>query len=147
MEMSRCTETYPQTASRLCCRQWHSNTIQPRVKEDPAVDANALWKISVDAVGVSTLLSMGNFFVEVKKPTEGLYQTLSLSAKAIENSAKGDTLWPDGEVKLLSDQVLGSVDVAEACGGHVNPEPRFTDAPWEMALSPKRSLRLLSRNT
>ena len=88
MEVSRGTETYPQTGSRLCCRQWHSNTTQPRVKEDPAVDANALWKISVDAVGVSTLLSMGNFFVEVKKPTEGLYQTLSLSAKVIENSAK-----------------------------------------------------------
>ena len=72
---------------------------------------------------------MGDFFVEVKKPsekaTEGLYQTLSLSAKAIENSAKRDTLWPDGEVKLLSDQVLGSVDVAEACGGHVNLEPRL----------------------
>ena len=43
-------------------------------------------------------------------------------------------LWPDGEVKLLSDQVLGSVDVAEACGGHANLEPRFTDAPWKMAL-------------
>ena len=29
------------------------------------------------------------------------------------------------EVKLLSDQVLDSVDVVEACGGHVNLEPRF----------------------
>ena len=43
-------------------------------------------------------------------------------------------MWPDGEVKLLSDQVLDSVDVAEACGGHANLEPRFTDAPWKMAL-------------
>ena len=88
--------------------------------------------------GALALLSMGDFFVEVKKPsekaTEGLYQTLSLSAKAIENSAKRDTLWPDGEVKLLSDQVLGSVGVAEACGGHVNLEPHFTDAPWKMTL-------------
>ena len=36
-----------------------------------------------------TLLSIGDFFVEVKKlsekATETLYQTLSLSAKAIEN--------------------------------------------------------------
>ena len=36
-------------------------------------------------------------------------------------------MWPDGEVKLLSDQVLDSADVAEACGGHVNLEPRFTE--------------------
>ena len=43
-------------------------------------------------------------------------------------------MWPDGEVKLWSDQVLDSVDVAGACGGHVNLEPRFTDAPWKMAL-------------
>ena len=60
---------------------------------------------------------MGDFFVEVKKPsekaTEGLYQTLSLS-KTVENLAKGDMMWPDGKVKLLSDQVLDSVDVAEA---------------------------------
>ena len=107
-------------------------------KEDPAVDVNALWKISVDTIGALTLLSMGDFFVEVKKPsenaTEGLYQTLSLSAKAIENLTKGDMMWPDGEMKLLSDQVLDSVDVAEACGGHGNLEPRFTDAPWKMAL-------------
>ena len=38
---------------------------------------------------VLTLLSMGDFFVEVKKSsekaaTEGLYQTLSLTGKAIE---------------------------------------------------------------
>ena len=25
-------------------------------------------------------------------------------------------------------------DVAEACGGHANLEPHFTDAPWKMAL-------------
>ena len=43
-------------------------------------------------------------------------------------------MWSDGEVKLLSDQVLDSVDVDEACGGHVNLELRFTDAPWKMAL-------------
>ena len=43
-------------------------------------------------------------------------------------------MWPDGEVKLLIDQVLDSVDVAETCGGHVNLEPRFTDTPWKMAL-------------
>lgn len=107
-------------------------------KEDPAVDANALWKISVDTIGALALLSIGDFFVEVKKPsekaTEALYQTLSLSAKAIENLAKGDMMWPKEEVKLLSDQVLDSVDVAEACGGHANLEPRFTDAPWKMAL-------------
>ena len=81
---------------------------------------------------------MGDFFVEVKKPsekaTEGLYQTLSLSSKAIEILAKVNMMSPDGKVKLLSDRVLDSVDVAEACGGHVNLEPRFTDAPWKMAL-------------
>ena len=33
-------------------------------------------------------------------------------------------MWPNGEVKLLSDQVLGSVDVAESCGRHTNFEPR-----------------------
>ena len=53
----------------------------------------------MDTIGALTLLSMGDFFVEVKKiskkATEALYQTLSLSAKAIENSAKGDTLWPE----------------------------------------------------
>ena len=43
-------------------------------------------------------------------------------------------MWPDGKVKLLSDQVLDSVDVAEACGGHANLELRFTDAPWKKAL-------------
>ena len=43
-------------------------------------------------------------------------------------------MWPEGEVMLLSDQVLDSVDVAEACGGHANLEPRFTDAPCKMAL-------------
>ena len=43
-------------------------------------------------------------------------------------------MWPDGEVKLLSDPVLDSVDVAEACGGYANLEPRFTDAPWKVAL-------------
>ena len=52
-------------------------------KEDPTVDA----KISVDTIGALTL-SIGDFFVEVKKPsekaTEALYQTLSLSAKAIK---------------------------------------------------------------
>ena len=34
-------------------------------------------------------------------------------------------MWLGREVKLLSDQVLDSVDVVEACGGHVNLEPRF----------------------
>ena len=34
-------------------------------------------------------------------------------------------MWPDREVKLLSDQVLDSVDVVEACGGHVNLETTF----------------------
>ena len=57
-------------------------------KEDPDVDVSDLWKISVDTIGVLTLLSIGDFFVEVKKPsekaTEASYQTLSLSAKAIE---------------------------------------------------------------
>ena len=52
-------------------------------KEDPYVDVSALWKISVDIIGALTLLSIGDFFVEVKKPsekaTEALYQTLSLS--------------------------------------------------------------------
>ena len=43
-------------------------------------------------------------------------------------------MWPDGEVKLLSDQALDSVHVAEACEGHANLKPRFTDAPWKMAL-------------
>ena len=91
----------------------------------------------MDNIGALTLLSIGDFFVDVKKSsekaTETLYQTLSLSAKAIENLVKGDMMWPDGEVKWLSDQVLDSIDVAEACGGHVNLEPRFTDAPWKMA--------------
>ena len=67
---------------------------------------------SIDAL---TFLSSGDFFVGVKKSsekaTETLYQTLSLSVKAIENLVKGDMMWPDGEVKLLSDQVLGSVDM------------------------------------
>ena len=36
-------------------------------------------------------------------------------------------MWPDGEVKLLFDQVLSRVDVAEACGGHANLEQRFTE--------------------
>ena len=35
---------------------------------------------------------------------------------------------------LLSDQVLDSVDMAEACGGHAKLEQHFTDAPWKMAL-------------
>ena len=43
-------------------------------------------------------------------------------------------MWHVGEVKSLSDQVLDSVDLAGACGGHANLEPRFTDAPWNMAL-------------
>ena len=55
-------------------------------KEDPAVDA--LWKTSVDTIGVLTLLSMGDFFVEVKNPSE----TLSLFGKAIENLTKGDMM-------------------------------------------------------
>ena len=92
----------------------------------------------MDTIGVLTLLSMGDFFVKVKKlsvkATEGLYQTLSLSGKAIEKLTKGDMMWPGGEVKLSSDQALDSVDVAEACGGHANLKPRFTDAPWKMAL-------------
>ena len=83
---------------------------------------------SIDAL---TFLSSGDFFVGVKKSsekaTETLYQTLSLSVKAIENLVKGDMMWPDGEVKLLSDQVLGSVDMAEACEGHTNFEPHFTE--------------------
>ena len=33
-----------------------------------------------------------------------------------------------------ADQALDSVDVAEACGRHANLKPRFTDAPWKMAL-------------
>ena len=37
-------------------------------------------------------------------------------------------------MKLSSDQALDSVDVAEACGEHANLKPRFTDAPWKMAL-------------
>eukprot|EP00450_Noctiluca_scintillans_P034625 CAMPEP_0194549538 /NCGR_PEP_ID=MMETSP0253-20130528/95257_1 /TAXON_ID=2966 /ORGANISM="Noctiluca scintillans" /LENGTH=910 /DNA_ID=CAMNT_0039396967 /DNA_START=65 /DNA_END=2797 /DNA_ORIENTATION=- len=106
--------------------------------EVPVDDAKALWKISVDTIGALALLTIGDFFVEVKKPsekaTDALYQTLSLSAKAVENLAYGDKMWPDGEAKLLSDQVLGSVDVAEACGGHANLEPRFTQAPWKMPL-------------
>ena len=81
---------------------------------------------------------MGDFFVEVKKlsvkATEGLYQTLSLSAKAIEISAKGDVMWPGGEAKLSYDQALENVDVAEACGEHDNLKPRFMDPPWKMAL-------------
>ena len=40
-------------------------------------------------------------------------------------------MWPGGEVMLSSDQALDSVDVAE---GHANLKPRFTDAPWKMAL-------------
>ena len=92
----------------------------------------------MDTIGVLTLLSMGDFFVEVKKPsvkaTEGLYQTLSLFGKAIENLTKGDMMWPGGKVKLSSNQVLDRVDVAEACGGHANLEQHFTDAPWKMAL-------------
>ena len=43
-------------------------------------------------------------------------------------------MWPNGEMKLLSDQVLDRVDAAEACGGHANLEQHFTDAPWKMAL-------------
>ena len=42
--------------------------------------------------GALALLSMGDFFVEVKKPSEKANQTLSLSAKAIENLVKGDTV-------------------------------------------------------
>ena len=121
--------------TRVACARYVSGCSE---KEDPAVDVSAMWKRSVDTIGALALLSIGDFFVEVKKPskkaTEALYQTLSLSAKAIENLVKGDMMWLDGEVKLLSDQVLDSVDVAEACGGHVNLEPRFTDAPWKMAL-------------
>ena len=107
----------------------------------------------MDTIGALTLLSMGDFFVEMKKTSEkatkGLYRTLSLSGKAIENLTKGDMMWPGGEVKLSSDQALDNVDVAEACGGHANLKPRFTDAPWKMAwrFSPKRSLRLLLQNT
>ena len=92
----------------------------------------------MDTIGALTLLSMGDFFVEMKKTSEkatkGLYRTLSLSGKAIENLTKGDMMWPGGEVKLSSDQALDSVDVAEACGRHANLKPRFTDAPWKMAL-------------
>ena len=65
--------------------------------------------MSVDTIDVLTLLSMGEFFVEVKKPsknaTEALHQTLFMSAKAIENLAKGNMMWPVGEVKLSSNQV------------------------------------------
>ena len=65
----------------------------------------------MDTIGALTLPSIGS-----KKATDALYQTLSSSAKAIENLTKGDMMWPHGEVKLSSDQVLDSVDVAEACG-------------------------------
>ena len=120
MEVSRGTEAYPQTASRLRCRQWHSNTTQPR-----------------------------DFFVEVKKPSEkatkGLYQTLSLFAKAIENSTKGDVMWPGGETKLSSDQALENVHVAEACGEHADLKPRFMDPPWKMALLTQVNTRSFSR--
>ena len=95
-----------------------------------------MWKISAETIGALTLLSIGDFFVEVKKlskkATEALYQTLSLSAKAIENLAKGNMMWPDGEVKLLSDQVLDSVVV----GGH----SRFN------VLAGQQVTKLLSRN-
>ena len=64
--------------------------------------------------------------------TEALYQTLSLSAKAIENLAKGNMMWPDGEAKLLSNQVLDSVVV----GGH----SRFN------VLAGQKVTKLLSRN-
>ena len=37
-------------------------------------------------------------------------------------------------MNLSSDRALDSVDVAEACGGHANLKPRFTDPPWKMAL-------------
>ena len=114
--------------TRVACARYVSGCSE---KEDPDVDVSAWWKISVDTIGALTLLSTGDFFVEVKKhsekATEALYQTLSLSAKAIENLVKEDMMWPDGEVKLSSNQVLGSVDVAEGCGGHANLEQRFTE--------------------
>ena len=37
-------------------------------------------------------------------------------------------------MKLSSDRAFDSVDVAEACGGHANLKPYFTDAPWKMTL-------------
>ena len=43
-------------------------------------------------------------------------------------------MWPGGETKLSSDQALENVHVAEACERHANLKPRFTDAPWKMAL-------------
>ena len=49
-----------------------------------------------------------------EKATKGLCQTLSLFAKAIENSTKGDVMWPGGETKLSSDQALENAHVAEA---------------------------------
>ena len=80
--------------TRVACARYVSGCSE---KKDPAVDASALWKISVDTIGALTLLSIGDFFVEVEKPsekaTETLYQTLSLSAKAIENLVKGDMMW------------------------------------------------------
>ena len=83
----------------------------------------------MDTIGALTLLSMGDFFVEMKKTSEkatkGLYRTLSLSGKAIENLTKGDMMWPGGEVKLSSDQALDSVDVAEACGGRAVQDGTF----------------------
>ena len=65
---------------------------------------------------------------------EGLTTDIADLMPTCTPSAKGDMMWPDGQMKLLSDQVLDSVDVAEACGGHANLEPCFTDAPWKMAL-------------
>ena len=96
--------------TRVGCARYVSGCSE---KEDPVVDASALWKLSVYSIDALTFLSIGDFFVGVKKSsekaTETLYQTLSLSAKAIENLVKGDMLWPVGKVKLLSDQVLDSV--------------------------------------
>ena len=39
----------------------------------------------------------------------------------------------DGDANL-SEHVLDAADEAEACRGHANPEPPFTEAPRKMAL-------------
>ena len=76
---------------------------------------------------------MGDFFVEVKKPsekaTEALYQTLSLSAKAIEKLVKGHTMRPGGEVKLSSGRDTSTSNHAS----------RTRRGRWHF--SPTRSLR------
>ena len=52
--------------TRVACARYVSGCSE---KEDPDVDVSVLWKISVDTIGVLSLLSKGDFFVEVKKPS------------------------------------------------------------------------------